>query len=226
MYLLAGLMGLMALGSVALVSVGDADDDPDDDLDDGPDHAAGDDGDMLHGSGTMDLELDGLGAVRDDGALEDGRSLFDRMGLINLPAGGPASIGSGFFEDAPMPEVDHGVAGPEADVLRLHGYRFDLDDAEDLAEDLEDAPEPEGAPDPQASLDYDPASDQLLIVFDDSAGGAEPELDMRISDTNPDVTEIRIGETVLARMSSDEAPPLSDIVLVGESDAAALGLTG
>ncbi|KHQ55160.1 hypothetical protein [Mameliella alba] len=202
MYLLAGLMGLIALGSVAIVSIGD---DADEALAD-----TGDDGD--DGLPASPLSPASLGVFQffpqgiDEGtpegaALEDGRSLFARMGLINLAGLDPV-------EDAELAETG-------AEALQLEAFRVDVPAAPDDA-----SAELAGA-DP---LDYDAEQDQLVIVYDDSAGGPEPELEVSAREDDPETTEIRLGGTVLACLSTAVAPPLSSIVLVGESDAAALDL--
>ncbi|MCR9274076.1 MULTISPECIES: hypothetical protein [Mameliella] len=202
MYLLAGLMGLIALGSVAIVSIGD---DADEALAD-----TGDDGD--DGLPASPLSPASLGVFQffpqgiDEGtpegtALEDGRSLFARMGLINLAGLDPV-------EDAELADTGAGA-------LQLESFGVDVPAAPDDA-----SAELAGA-DP---LDYDAEEDQLVIVYDDSAGGPEPELEVSAREDDPETTEIRLGGTVLASLPTAEAPPLSLIVLVGESDAAALDL--
>ncbi|WHZ36217.1 calcium-binding protein [Sagittula sp. MA-2] len=73
---------------------------------------------------------------------------------------------------------------------------------------------------PAAELvDYDAAEDQLVIVFDDSPGNAEPELEIRLSADNPAVTEIVLNGHVLTTMPTADAPTLEGLVLVGESMA-------
>lgn len=213
MYLLAGLLGMMALGSVAIVTVGDGGDDPVPAGDDPCDPPPEDPGDMLD-----DLPADGAQMPGDDGpeedVVEDGRSLFARMGLINLPGLDPVS------GPDPLDGPPDGAADPGgAEVLDLDAFRVRPEAAATDAM-------PETLPDAGAPLDYDVAEDQLVIVFDDSAGCPEPELDMRVSGDDPDTTEITLDGTVLARLPTETAPPLSSIVLVGESDAVALGLAG
>ncbi|BBU57991.1 hypothetical protein KU6B_42560 [Mameliella alba] len=206
MYLLAGLMGLIALGSVVIVGIGD---DADEALAD-----TGDDGD--DGLPASPLSPASLGVFQffpqgiDEGtpegaALEDGRSLFARMGLINLAGLDPV-------EDAELAETGTETG---AGALQLESFGVDVPAASDDA-----SAELAGA-DP---LDYDAEQDQLVIVYDDSAGGPEPELEVSAREDDPETTEIRLGGTVLACLPTAEAPPLSSIVLVGESDAAALDL--
>ena len=201
MFLLAGLMGLMALGSVAIVSIGDDGDDAVADGDDGADDLPPSplSPASLEGFQCFPQPVEAGGSVSNDAALEEGRSLFARMGLIHLP--GPD----------PFEEVVPGETG--AGALRLDVFRADEPDAPaELA-----GAEP---------LDYDAEEDQLVIVYDDSAGGPEPELEISARKDDPDTTDIRLGGAVLASLPTAEAPPLTSIVLVGESDAAALDLTG
>lgn len=200
MLLLAGLMGLMALGSVAIVSIGDAEDEPP------PDESDEFDAVSAGADRIGDTDQNGAWAVRDDAALEDGRSLFDRMGLINMLEGAPPEAGN--------LAAQHEDVQVTAEVLKLHGYRIKTD---------YDASESDVCGE-MGHLDYDADEDQLLIVFDDSAAGPDPELELRISEGDPSTTEVRVGDAVLARLPTVGAPPLSAIVLVGESDAAALGL--
>lgn len=210
MYLLAGLMGLMALGSVAIVSMGD-------DTDDTP-HEDGDELDAVAASLDVDPEQDGVWHRHDDDALADGRSLFDRMGLINIFDAAPSEAGEPSAE--PVEEAQGAV-----EVLKLHGFRIEVGDAAQ-EQALPGDRMADARSEPIERLDYDAAEDQLLIVFDDSTPGLEPELEMRLSKDDPDTTEIRLGGRVLENLPTDEAPPLSSIFLVGESDAAALGLAG
>ncbi|WP_417206321.1 hypothetical protein [Antarctobacter sp.] len=212
MYLLAGFMGLMALGSVAIVSMGDDMDEP------APDD--GEDFDAVSGFPDEDPAQDGGWPPRDDGDLAGGRSLFDRMGLINMLETAPPEAGGAL---ALAEQAD--AAQTAVEVLKLHGFL--VPEAEDsLTPALPGGGEPDAGPMPVEQLTYDAAQDRLMIVFDDSTPGPEPELELRVSDDDPETTEIRLGDTVLASLPTVEAPPLSAIVLVGESEAAALGLTG
>ncbi|WP_323770568.1 hypothetical protein [Antarctobacter sp.] len=218
MYLLAGFMGLMALGSIAIVSMGDdADDTPPDDAEDF---------DAVSGFPDEDPDPQGVWQAREDGVLACGQSLFDRMGLINMLEPAPSEAA-----EALPPQADD--AQTTVEVLKLHGFLVSGPDDSptpvlpgDGDADADPDSDPDSGPEPVEQLTYDAAQDQLLIVFDDSTPGPEPELELRVSDDNPETTEIRLGDTVLASLPTDEAPPLSAIVLVGESDAAALGLAG
>lgn len=201
MFLLAGLMGLMALGSVAIVSIGD---DADDAVADGDEGADGLPPSPLSPASLGVFQffphpVEAGDSAPDDAALADGQSLFARMGLIHLPGMDAVE------EDEPT--------DPGAGALRLDAFRIDEPDA----------PAELAGADP---LDYDAEEDQLVIVYDDSAGGPEPELEISAREDDPDTTDIRLGGTVLASLPTAEAPPLSSIVLVGESDAAGLDLTG
>jgi hypothetical protein len=71
--------------------------------------------------------------------------------------------------------------------------------------------------------DYDPSEDQIVIVFDDS-GAHEPEVSIRASETDPDISEIVLDGVVLTTLPTAGAPPLDALVLVGESLADALPL--
>ncbi|MBP0481538.1 hypothetical protein [Sagittula salina] len=77
---------------------------------------------------------------------------------------------------------------------------------------------------PSGVADFDRAEDQLLIVYDDSGGAAEPELEIRISATDPAMSEIVLDGLVLTVLPTQDAPALDALVLVGESVAAALAL--
>lgn len=68
-------------------------------------------------------------------------------------------------------------------------------------------------------MDYDNSEDQLVIVYDDSMGDEDPELDIRVSAENPDMTEVVVDGAVLATMASENAPSIDSVVLVGESMA-------
>lgn len=203
MFFLSGLLGMMALGSVAIVSTGAFDDDP---LTEGPspDHGGGPDpGDedstdwhaaQREFGQTPDLP------TQTRGADDPGGSLFARMGLINMP-----------FDDG----------APRVAVLPELAAEAPASDAPHLPV----GPEPVEATREQTEvIDFDEAEDQLVIIYDDSAGGGDPTMEMRASAEDPGVTEIVVDGTVLGRLPTSEAPPLSAIFLVGESTAAALNL--
>ncbi|GAA4222623.1 hypothetical protein GGQ68_001052 [Sagittula marina] len=73
-------------------------------------------------------------------------------------------------------------------------------------------------------LDYDAAEDQIVIVYDDSELDTAPEVEMRVSKTNSDVTEILLNGQVLTMLPTADAPALDQLFLVGESLAAQVAL--
>ncbi|MFW2543064.1 calcium-binding protein [Primorskyibacter sp. 2E107] len=76
--------------------------------------------------------------------------------------------------------------------------------------------------DAAALYDFDASEDQIVIVYDDSDGDAEPDLEIRVSQTDPAVSEIVLDGTVLGTLATSSAPDISSIALVGESAAGAL----
>jgi hypothetical protein len=179
MYMLAGLMGMMALGSVAIAGAGLLDQED-----------VAEDDDLLD-----ETEVDD--APRPDPEVaEDGRSLFARMGLINMP--GMADGSSPAVSDV---ETD---GGP----LLLEAFLVD----------------PSAGPDTPEIMEFDAEEEQLLVIFDDSNGDADPSLDLRVRADDPETTDILVDGVALASLPTAETPPLSSIVLVGESDAATLEL--
>ncbi|MGP6087277.1 hypothetical protein [Antarctobacter jejuensis] len=201
MLFLSGLLGMMALGSVAIVGVGTfEEDDPSDDWPDDPGGGSVPEDDVdLTATKVPPLD-DGQWPLPDDGIYDQGRSLFARMGLINL-----------------MTEIE-GEAGasggaPATEVLSLEAF--------EVANEVP-AVEPH---EPDADLlAFDIDEEQLLIIYDDSAGTGDPALELRVSEDDPAKTEIVVDGAVLGHLHSDEAPPLSSIVLLGESAAGALAL--
>lgn len=73
-------------------------------------------------------------------------------------------------------------------------------------------------------LDYDDEEDQLMVVFNDALHGDAHDLDMRPNATNPALTEILLGDEVLATLPTEDAPDLSNVVLIAESSLIDLGL--
>ncbi|SNS98574.1 calcium-binding protein [Antarctobacter heliothermus] len=73
-------------------------------------------------------------------------------------------------------------------------------------------------------LDYDDDEDQLMVVYNDALHGDAPDLDMRPNATNPSLTDILLGDDVLATLPTEDAPDLSNVVLIAESALADLGL--
>ncbi|WP_212537113.1 hypothetical protein [Thetidibacter halocola] len=82
-----------------------------------------------------------------------------------------------------------------------------------------------GAAARQASFlaDYDPAEDQLVIIYDDSLGG-EPGFEMRLNPDDPTVTDFLVDGVLVLSMPTAQVPMPRAIALLGESAAAALGL--
>jgi len=78
-----------------------------------------------------------------------------------------------------------------------------------------------------ASLtDFDAQEDQLMIVFDDSETEEEPEVEVRVSATDPTLSEIVLDGVVLSTLPTADAPTPETLVLVGESVVAQLSLAG
>lgn len=73
-------------------------------------------------------------------------------------------------------------------------------------------------------LDYDDEEDQLMVVYNDLIHGDAPELDLRPSADNPSMTEILLGDEVLATLPTEDAPDLTNVVLIAESTLDDLGL--
>jgi len=195
----SGLMGRMLGGSMAVgVTAGAS---PEDD--------------------SGDFSPEGLA---DDGALSDGAgtpSLFEQMGL-----------GAYMAPDLPGGE-DGGPSGAQAgpatagDMARLsEADRPDADEAllvlrpDDLV--AEASVETAGAEPPDMA--FDPDEDQLVIVFDDSDGAAEPLLDLRQSESDPEMTDLYVDDAFVLSLPSADVPEPGSIVLVGESAAASLGV--
>ncbi|MFZ7092098.1 calcium-binding protein [Primorskyibacter sp. 2E233] len=73
-------------------------------------------------------------------------------------------------------------------------------------------------------LDFDATEDQIVIVYDDSDLEADPDLELRVSDDDPAISEIVVNGTVLGTLSTASAPSVEAIMLVGESAASALAV--
>ena len=73
-------------------------------------------------------------------------------------------------------------------------------------------------------VDFDAGEDQIVIVYDDSDGAEEPEIEIRVSASDPAMTEIVMDGQVLSFMPTEDAPPIEALVLVGESVAAQMAL--
>jgi hypothetical protein len=71
-------------------------------------------------------------------------------------------------------------------------------------------------------VDFNSADDQLVVIYDDAGGAAEPRLELRANPDDPSMTQVTLDGQVISELSSDAAPGLGDIVLMGASDAAHL----
>ncbi|SMX38395.1 hypothetical protein [Maliponia aquimaris] len=85
---------------------------------------------------------------------------------------------------------------------------------------------PGGAADPSPWLDYDADEEHLVVIYDDTGQGEDPQLALVPRADDPAITEIVVGGRVLASLPTAGAPPLSAIFLLGESAAAALASPG
>ena len=187
MYFLAGLLGMMALGSVAIAGT----------VTDEDDGAPEDEG--VRGTDTpRDLSDDPFPAA----------SLFAQMGLINVPEG---EVDGAVYASDVTPFVDVMEA---MGILPLGDFLVDEGGRGALPPDV---------------LGFDPAEEHLVVLYDDSlydddADAPDPQLDMRPRAEDPDWMYILLDGAVVASLPTQEAPPLSAIVLMGESAAAALQL--
>ncbi len=73
-------------------------------------------------------------------------------------------------------------------------------------------------------LDFDDDEDQLMVIYNDSAHSGEPEVTLRLNANNPALTEITLGDQVLATLPTEDAPPLDSVVLIAESSLADLNI--
>ncbi len=200
MLFLSGLLGMMALGSVLIVGAGTFEEESV--ADDVPGDAPGGPYPVEEGDRPAQDAPLAVGAewpLPDDGAYDQSRSLFARMGLINLPFQGTGIEGKN----------DPALV---ADVLQLEAFEVSVPPAEPPGASASDV------------LNFDAENEQLLIVYDDSAGSLDPVLELRASPDDPEMMEIVVDGSSLGRLHADEAPPLSSIIMVGESTAAALSL--
>lgn len=251
---LAGLMGMMVLGSLAVFGTHDsASDDAGDDVrpedteevadevssafglpgmefgddllyahDGGGTLDGGDDADELQGGLGADSLLGGAGNDALHGR-EGADTLIGGGGEDTLFAGGGNDLLSGVLRDGVGTDTDaldylNGSDGDDtleigAGDVATGGSgadRFALGDWIDEAEAAQ-------------LMDFDASEDQMLVIYDDSDDEAEPELELRDSDTVEGMVEIVLDGEVLATMPLADAPPLASIVLVGESAMPALG---
>ncbi|WGW03991.1 calcium-binding protein [Tropicibacter oceani] len=71
-------------------------------------------------------------------------------------------------------------------------------------------------------MDFDASEDQIVVVYDDSNEEDDPELELRVSADDPELSEIVVNGVVLGTLATVGAPSVDAIVLVGESAAGAL----
>jgi hypothetical protein len=182
MYFLAGLMGMMALGSVAMVAT----------MPSGASDTADEDQDLQDQELDLDLEASAE------------PSLFETMGI-------PQAESTTVQASA----VNSGIEMAEAALSETS--------QDDLLDDNPDAlPLADWAVPPM--MDFDEDEEKMMVVYDDSQADADPDLDVRVSDANPEVSEIVVDGTVLATLPTSEAPAPDQVVLVGESVASEMEL--
>lgn len=180
----------------------------------------GDGSDHLVGGLGDDLMLGGLG---DDalGGRDGADSLDGGLGEDTLFGGFEDDVLSGVVRGADGVDVDDRDflnGGDGADTIGIgSGDVVTAGEGADVLV-LGDWIDDEAA----GLLDFDESEDQLLIVYDDSDAGADPELEMRPSQDDPAMTEIVMDGTVLATLPTSEAPSLESVVLVAESLASDL----
>jgi len=173
----------------------------------------GDDADVLRG-GAHDDALHGR-----DGA----DTLMGDKGEDTLFGGGGNDVLSGIHLDETGEDDDEGdflnggtgddtVIAGDSDVVSLGAGADVLVLGEWMTESGADI------------LDYDDEEDQLMVVYNDDLHGDEPDLAMRPNAENPSVTEILMGDEVLATLPTEDAPDLGQIVLIAESALTDLGL--
>lgn len=170
-----------------------------DDLMDG-----GADDDALHGREGADTLVGGLGKDTLFGGWDNDLLSGVVRGVDGADMDGQDFLNGGDGDDTigiGSGDVVHG--GDGADVLVLGDWI--TGDASELA-------------------DYDSGEDQLVIVYDDADGAGEPELEIRVSATDPAVTEIVMDGQVLTTMPTADAPAIESLVLIGESVAAQMAL--
>lgn len=242
---LAGLMGMMVLGSVAVIGTQDLSPEPSDDGEGDPEKAGGplddeagaetalapnggriasggDGDDTLTGTPETDLLGGGAGDDLIDGLGADDE-LVGGAGADTLFGSWGGDLLSGVVRDG------DGIDRDDADFLN----GGDGDDTLEIGTG-DVATGGEGADsfvlgrwvaDGEAPtlMDFDRAEDRMLVFYDDSDGAAPPDLALRPSAETPGMTEILSDGAPLAIMPDADAPALDSIVLLGESAAAALG---
>lgn len=276
MLFLAGLLGMMVLGSVAVISTGDPEDDSAGDGSDGAGEGrvdgdlpplsedgatslfaqmgileapglidrGGDSDDLMRGSAGSDL-LDGgagadsvLGGAGDDqlsggggqDSLQGGEgadTLHGEASGDRLEGGaGPDTLFGGWDNDL-LTGAEDGEAwrdylngGAGDDTLR--GGDGDVLTGGAGADILVLDPSGEGAA--IEIMDFDAAQDQIVILYEETGGGAAPEIDMRPHPEDPELAEILLDGRVVSTLPRDALPGVEGILLVPESAAAQLGL--
>lgn len=74
---------------------------------------------------------------------------------------------------------------------------------------------------PAQLTDFDPDEDRMVVVYDDSTD-AEPDVDLRPNVDSPALIDLVVNGTVLTTLAQADAPSLDNIVLLGQSNAAAM----
>lgn len=187
--------------------------------------------DTLHGGAGGDELQGGLGddwlsGGDGDDALhgrEGDDTLLGRDGSDTLMGGDGDDLLSG-LDDGDAPAVDY-LNGHDGDDTLVVG-RGDVATGgagADLIMLGEWLQAPAGGVDPGAVqlMDFDPAEDQIVILYDDSSAGA-PQVELRASADDPDRTEILIDGVVVSLLATADAPDVSDLVLIGEAEAGLL----
>lgn len=75
--------------------------------------------------------------------------------------------------------------------------------------------------DPAQVVDFDPAEDSLIVVYDDSTA-ADPVIDLRPNDSGSDQVDLYLDGIHVASFAAASGVSLSDIALLGQSQMAAL----
>lgn len=183
--------------------------------------------DQIYGGAGNDVGWGGLGSDElhgDDGA----DALHGREGDDTLVGGaGQDTLFGGWQNDLldgrsgeETPETDYLNGGDGADVLVLGPG--------DIATGGEDEDTFVAGDwltvDAATLTDFDATEDQLVIVYDDANDGAEPSLDMRMSDDDPTVTDVFVDGALVLSMPTIDVPVPDAIALVAQSDAVSLGM--
>lgn len=165
-------------------------------------------------SGTDSEEEEDAGF--DDFIDENGHGdLTSTLQSLNpLPPDGAS--GDGYHYDfAALNELDQngGQSG--------HG-KFELDDQP--APDTSTAADWVAAQPLDEIMSFDPSSEDLVLVWDDTTGD-EPDVTLFQNPDNPELMEIRIGESVMAQVPADTNLTSDNIATIPLSAAQAIGWT-